>query len=73
MIFASGVGGVGDGGVLGVGAGGVGPMVRVPGTLGGSALLGLLLDRDGGVAGGEGVVVLLWCFVLLGWVVGTPG
>ena len=27
----------------------------------------------GGVAGGEGVVVLLWCFVLLGWVLGTPG
>ena len=43
VIFASGVGGVGDGGVLGVGAGGDGPMVRVPGTLGGSALLGLLL------------------------------
>ena len=79
MIFASGVGGVGDGGVLGVGAGGDGPMVRVPGTLGGSALLGLLLAipggrcAGGGVAGGEGVVVLLWCFVLLGWVVGTPG
>ena len=48
MIFASGVGGVGDGGVLGVGAGGDGPMVRVPGTLGGSALLGLLLAIPGG-------------------------
>ena len=48
VIFASGVGGVGDGGVLGVGAGGDGPMVRVPGTLGGSALLGLLLAIPGG-------------------------
>ena len=48
VIFASGVGGVGDGGVLGVGAGGGGPMVRVPGTLGGSALLGLLLAIPGG-------------------------
>ena len=38
----------GDGGVLGVGAGGDGPMVRVPGTLGGSALLGLLLAIPGG-------------------------
>ena len=37
VAFASGVGRVGDGGVLGVGAGGGGPMVRVPGTLGGSA------------------------------------
>ena len=48
VIFASGFGGVGDGGVLGVGAGGGGPMVRVPGTLGGSALLGLLLAIPGG-------------------------
>ena len=45
MVVASGVGGVGDGdgGALGVRAGGGPPMVRVPGTLGGSALLGFLL------------------------------
>ena len=48
VVVASGVGGVGDGGVLGVGAGGGGPMVRVPGTLGGSALLGFLLAIPGG-------------------------
>ena len=48
VVFASGVGGVGDGGVLEVGAGGGTPMVRVPGTLGGSALLGLLLAIPGG-------------------------
>ena len=71
MVVASGVGGVGDGGVFGVGAGGGGLMVRVPGTLRGSALLGFLLaipaEGAAGVAGGEGVVVLLWCSVLLGW------
>ena len=32
-----------------------------------------LAEGAGGVAGGEGVVVLLWCFVLLGWALGTPG
>ena len=48
VVVASGVGGVGDGGVLGVGAGGDGPMVNVPGTLGGSALLGFLLAIPGG-------------------------
>ena len=33
---------------LGVGAGGGAPMVRVPGTLGGSAFLGFLLAIPGG-------------------------
>ena len=49
VIVVSGVGGVGDGhgGALGVGAGGGAPMVRVPGTLGGSALLGFLFAIPG--------------------------
>ena len=49
-LLLSGVGGVGDGDgdVLRVGAGGGAPMMRVPGTLGGSALLGFLLAIPGG-------------------------
>ena len=48
VVVVSGVGGVGDGGVLGVDAGGGGPLVRVPVTLGGSALFGFLLALPGG-------------------------
>ena len=50
MVVVSGVGrvGDGDGGALGAGAGGGAPLVRVPGTLGGSALLGFLLVIPGG-------------------------
>ena len=50
VVVVSGVGGVGDGdgGALGVGGGGGALMVRVPGTLGGFALLGFLLATPGG-------------------------
>ena len=50
VVVVSGVGGVGDGdgGALEVGACGGAPMVRVPGMLGGSALLGCLPAIPGG-------------------------
>ena len=47
-LLRHGVGGVADGCVLAVGAGVGSPMVRVPGTLGGPALLGFLLAIAGG-------------------------
>ena len=61
MVVVSGVGGVGDGdgGVLGVGAGGGAPMVRVPGTLGVAPRCWvisspLLAEGAAGVAASEG-------------------
>ena len=80
MVVVSGVGGVGDGdgGALGVGACGGAPMVRVPGTLGGSALWvfssPFLAEGAAGVAGGEGGgcggVAAAFCAA---WVVGITG